>query len=297
MTMKRLFAFLFAFATLASAHDLYLIRDDKAGQARVCARIGEEFPVSMGNPRPESIEFFRATGGEKAVELKGELEADAKQICAPLPKADSAVEMMIQPRYIKLKPVDFNEYIHGEGLRSIEKLRAPAKQREGREMYSRYTKSVIGASAAEATRNFGHVLEIVPEKDPATLKANDDLPVRVFFRGKPLADAQIAAIYSGEKLEGHSFNTMARTDKTGRARLKVTRGGLWYARMIYMVPANDPDFEWRSFFATVTFEVGPRAAAKAPLKPEAPRLSAAGNEACGYDPRMVTLSCWIERVF
>jgi hypothetical protein len=49
---------------------------------------------------------------------------------------------------------------------------------------------------------------------------------------------------------------VTRTDAEGKATLKLDRGGLWYARLIHMVPAqDDPDYQWRSFFSTMTFTV------------------------------------------
>jgi hypothetical protein len=57
-------------------------------------------------------------------------------------------------------------------------------------------------------------------------------------------------------MKGHEFPVVTRTDAEGKATLKLDRGGLWYARLIHMVPAqDDPDYQWRSFFSTMTFTV------------------------------------------
>jgi hypothetical protein len=57
-------------------------------------------------------------------------------------------------------------------------------------------------------------------------------------------------------LNGHEYPVTTRTDAEGRANLKLDRPGLWYARIIYMEPAqNDPEIDWRSYFSTTTFEV------------------------------------------
>jgi uncharacterized GH25 family protein len=193
-------------------------------------------------------------GGEKHA-LKG-AEAQGKQFCAPLAvKSPFIGEMVVFPTFIRLSGKDFTEYTSGEGLKQVVELRAAEPDVEGRELYSRYSKLLVGASDAN-TKPLGHVLEIVPLKDPAKLKPGEPLEVQVLFRGKPLADAQVAAAYAGAEMKGHEFPVVTRTDAEGKAALKLDRGGLWYARLIHMVPAqDDPDYQWRSFFSTMTFTV------------------------------------------
>lgn len=240
----------------APAHDLYLVAGIKGAEGRVCARIGEEFPASTNAVTADRLEFFRLRTQSGVAELKGEVEGE--QFCAKHNEAVPALaEMQVHPRFIKLEGKLFSEYIHGEGFNKVMQARQrTGKSGEpGRELYSRYAKLLLGNSA-DFTKPIGHALEIVPERDPAALKPQEPLAVRVFFRGKPLADAQVAAVYAGAVMKGHEFPVTTRTDANGRAELKLDRPGLWYARLIHMVPAQgDPDVDWRSFFATLTFTV------------------------------------------
>jgi type IV secretory pathway protease TraF len=88
----------------------------------------------------------------------------------------------------------------------------------------------------------------------ASLPAEEPLAVKVLFQALP--DVQVSAFYAGAKLKGHSYPVSSRTDPEGRAVLKLDRAGLWYARLIYMRPAQDaPEVDWRSYFATLNFEV------------------------------------------
>lgn len=261
MILRRLFvALLVLAATPAFTHDLYLV---PLKDGRVCARIGEEFPQSTNGITADRIASFRMAGASTA-DLKGKEEAKEKQFCAPLPAGSGVVEMTVFPRFIRIPAKDFNSYIHGEQLRQplAARASAPANEREGRELYSRYVKALVGQSD-RATQPVGHTLEIVPQRDPATLKPGEELPVIVLFNGKPLSDVAVFAVYAGAKLEGHSYPVEAHTGQAGRASLKLDRPGLWYARLIHMVPAQgDPEIDWRSFFATLTFEVPPAKEAK-----------------------------------
>lgn len=241
-------------SVIGEAHDLYLVTGARGAEKKICARIGEEFPESMNAVTPDRLTVFAVRTDQSVRKLQGKVTG--KQLCAPAPAESGFVaELVAQPRFIKLDSKDFDQYIEGEGLKAVMLARAqPGEHAEGRELYSRYAKVVTGQGAS--TSALGHVLEIVLEKDPGELKPREPLPVRVLFRGKPLADAQVAAVYAGAKLNGHTYPVTSRTDAEGRATLQLDRPGLWYARLIHMVPAtDDPEVDWRSFFATLTFSV------------------------------------------
>lgn len=241
-----------------SAHDMWLVTGVPGARGRVCARIGEHFPVSSNGVAADRVELFQIHTQSGVQPLKG--VEGKKQLCGSMtnPSASGVAELIAHPRFIRLDANDFNSYIEGEGFTSVVAARQQSGKTnaQGRELYSRYSKVVIGRAGELATRALGHALEIVPEKDPATLAAGEPLPVQVLFRGRPLAGARVSAAYAGAEMKGHEFPVIAETGADGRALLKLDRGGLWYARLIHMVPAqDDPEVDWRSFFSTLTFEV------------------------------------------
>jgi uncharacterized GH25 family protein len=252
-TLLRHIGFVAIVASPVSAHDLYLTHENGH---EVCAGIGEHFPASMNAVTADRLLAFNARLGSERLSLKGAVKL--KRYCAPLKVQSFVAEMTVQPRFIKLGSKDFNSYLHGEGLTNVEELRkdARATETEGREMYSRYAKLLVGQLGDRANQVLGHSLEIVPLHDPASLKSGQAFKVRVLFKGKPLRDAQVSAVYANAKLKGHSYPVTTRTNVEGVAELKLDRAGLWYARLIYMEPAqNDPEVDWRSYFATLTFRI------------------------------------------
>ncbi|SRR5581483_2124931 len=244
-------------AVSLTAHDLYLVTGVRGTEDDVCARIGERFPESTNGITADRVELFqvRDDGGTK--DLLVSAKEGTRQFCAPLRKRPAVVELVVRPRFIKLAAKDFNAYIHGETFRDVMRLREQRNQTEaeGKELYSRYAKLIVG-DAKDVTRPLDHELEIVPEKNPSQLKPGDTLPVRVLFRGKPLSGVRVSAVYEGAEPKGHEFPVTAETDEQGHASLKLDRPGLWYARLIHMIPAeNERDADWRSYFATLTFRV------------------------------------------
>jgi uncharacterized GH25 family protein len=274
--IARLIVGLMIFAASAAAHDLFLVVEGEGVRRRVCARIGEHFPESMNAVKLERIVRFRVSTGKEQLDLHGEVDEKAKQTCAFLRDGTARggkVELLSTPNFIELDAKEFNPYIEGEGFSRIVALRKAAGKSEapGRELYSRFAKAILPEDT-EATRPMGHELEIVPLKDPSVLKKGEALPVRVLFRGKPLTGVQVSAVYAGAKLEGHVFPVSSTTDAKGEAKLELDRPGLWYARLIHMLPSAEaggtitgslgvrgasaiPAHDWRSFFATMTFTV------------------------------------------
>jgi len=224
----------------AFAHDLWMIEE----KGRVLVRIGEDFPVAVNGITEDRVVFLRAAGCAQEVVLEGKPED--KQFAAVLPDCRPLlVELEVKARLITLKAPDFSRYIRGEGFDSVIEARRGAGKSDapGLEKYSRYAKLLLGGMTQTVR---GHRLEIVPESWEGA-----DLPVRVLFEGKPLARAWVSAGPAGMK--GHKFPARVRTDGEGRAKLAIRSKGLWYARLIHMIPSVEPDAEWRSFFATLTF--------------------------------------------
>ncbi|KJU83216.1 nickel uptake transporter family protein [Candidatus Magnetobacterium bavaricum] len=108
-----------------------------------------------------------------------------------------------------------------------------------------YAKSVIvWSNTAQSPVESG--LDISPLKDPLVMKSGDVLPLRVTYNGKPVASAA---------LEGQSHNILATTDSDGVAMVKLSRGGMVIAVDHKERLNNDPDADYLSITATLSFEV------------------------------------------
>ena len=165
---------------------------------------------------------------------------------------------------IELPARDFDAYLRLEGL--DEPLAARAKlgaaAGPGRERYARCPKAWIGAGAeARATQPVGMTMEIVPLADPATAAT---LPVRVLFRGQPLAGALVRAwnrplaggASPADPTARDSLGPVVqmRTDARGEARLKAAGPGEWMVSAVHMEPSSDrAAADWQSWWASLTF--------------------------------------------
>jgi uncharacterized GH25 family protein len=249
-------------AVACLAHDLWLIpsKQLEKSSATVRASSGTEFPISQRAPDttkfkrklvilPDMREGKVADGGVE--ENFGLLKFDA-------PEAGIyVVAVETEPKLITLSPDDFNSYLVSDGLSHIYQRRREEKilDQPGRERYSKSPKALVrvgNGSQGDPCRAIGLPLEIVPKVSPFSLKPGDTLPVRVLFRDKPLGDANLGWDLPGD---GKLPAGTVRTDDKGEALIPIRQSGLMTIRLTHMTRPKEADYEWESFWTTLTFEI------------------------------------------
>ena len=85
-------------------------------------------------------------------------------------------------------------------------------------------------------------VEIIPQKDPATVKVGDILPLLVLYQGKPLAGAELAASgVNSEKEKDQSWDQETETGADGIAHIKISAAGPWLFSARNKIPYSDPE--------------------------------------------------------
>lgn len=205
---------------------------------------------------PERIERFAAVGpppGEIEAEVAGIAWSDPAGWTSPAGPGLHWIVYDSNHARVEQAGAKFDNYLGEEGLERIRELR---KAGEGpvKEIYSRCAKSLlrVGEGSSGYDRALGLELELVPEKDPYSLKPGEALPVRLLYRGEPLDGALVVAMASP------GSRVAARTSG-GRASLVLDRPGLWLVKAVHMVPAPEGSgAEWESLWASLTFDLAVR---------------------------------------
>lgn len=160
--------------------------------------------------------------------------------------------------HVQLRARRFNRYLEQEGLHDAlaERRRSGELWRRGTERYQRYLKAFVQVGDEPdgiSMRVLGHRLEVVPERDLATVKVGERLGVRVLFEGRALAGAQVEtfARSAGERApQGQAVVT----DATGRAEFTVGEPGTWLVRTVHMQRCvGCEEIQWESFWAAYSF--------------------------------------------
>ncbi|MDV6331153.1 DUF4198 domain-containing protein [Asticcacaulis sp. 201] len=164
--------------------------------------------------------------------------------------------------YSELPSIRFNDYAKVEGLTPAIAQRARLKQTDqpGREVYSRRAKALIQvgsytkADDAIASKAIGMSLEIVPEINPYAPGFKGDLPVRIFYYGKPLAGAKVNL--NNLDFDGRPVETML-SDASGRVTFHLPKNGFWQLNVIWTRSISDPKADFETMFSSLTLGFSP----------------------------------------
>ena len=250
------------FATDARAHDLWLLPDTKptvGNQLIVLARQGMDFPNSTKALSTDKFSDRIVIGPDNkrtTAQPAGKRDASGlMQIVAGKP-GHYICAVRTRTRVITLKADKFNHYLVADGLPHIYSLRAKegTLDQDGVEQYSKSPKVLLkhGDGGGDPCQVVGLPLEIVPLTNPFKLHVGDTLGVRVLFKGKPLTTAHLGWAHSNE---GNEPRGTVRTDKQGEALIPLAQSGLITIRLTHMTRPKTKDYEWESFWTTLTFSL------------------------------------------
>jgi uncharacterized GH25 family protein len=157
-----------------------------------------------------------------------------------------------------LKAAEFNDYLQHDGLPDTlaERKKNNELGKDIRERYSKHVRAVFQVGdklSDEYRRPLGYPVEIIPQQNPYSLKVGETISVLCTQDGQPIANQFVMA---GWESRGRKLHTLdARTDASGIAHFKLTAPGKWYVKLIHMTPLSDPNLNYESKWATLTFEI------------------------------------------
>jgi uncharacterized GH25 family protein/ketosteroid isomerase-like protein len=280
---------LLATATALLAHDFWLVPDafqvTPGGWIQVRGQTSSRFPTSESAVTADRVADARviSAAGEETIRDLSISGTSLLLRSRPTTPGQRIVAVRLHPRSVRESAESFRRYLELEG--------APeALERYGREgllprtdsvtrRYAKYAKTFVevGEGGPRAwERTAGHPLEIVPLADPATVRLGDTLPVRLLYRGRPLASARLhtsrAPRTGGTQMAGQDPHL--ETDGNGVARVFIDCIGLWNVRTLQIVPADrGSGADWDAHWATIVFEVPQRGTGMCmgrPAQPAAP---------------------------
>jgi len=226
-------------------------------------RVGEDL---LGDPIPRDpalINQFFVVDGEGRKPVVGRDGSDPAGFIRVVAPGLLVVGYRSNPSVVDLTPEKFNQYLKEEGLDAVAALRARRGQTGGaRDLFSRCAKSLVASDApvnGQGDRPLGFTLELVAERNPTTIAAGEELPVRLTYENHPLAGALVVAINRANPKEKLS----ARSDKDGRVHLRLPRAGMWLIKAVHMIEAPPTaGADWVSYWASLTFEIRDRTPAR-----------------------------------
>lgn len=168
------------------------------------------------------------------------------------------------PKFIKLAPDKFLEYLKEDGLDNVLLARQQQGQanKPSRELYRRCAKSLIQVGDqpdSTHARPTNLTLDIMPTQNPYTLRQGQMAGFRVLFRGKPLANA-LVRYWANPTATKNATEVQQRSDADGRVQFKLAMG--WnMVSVVRMIPNDEPtpkngqQADWQSYWGSLTFGV------------------------------------------
>lgn len=250
----------------ANAHDLFLKLDSyflSPNSKAVVRMLNGTFQKSEATVARDRLQEVKLIGPgprdalQKSISWRDEGNTTLLELTTSGP-GTYLLGVSTKPREIALKAADFNAYLEHDGLPDILESRKKTGElgKDVRERYSKHVRTVFQVGELR-TRDYDTPLnfpaEIIPQQNPYSLKSGDTLVVKCTLNGKPLTDQVVIAGWEsgGGKIE--EFNT--RTSMGGVASFKLSGAGKWYVKMIHMHRVAEPNLDYESIWATLTFEI------------------------------------------
>jgi uncharacterized GH25 family protein len=164
---------------------------------------------------------------------------------------------------IEMSLDEFVAYLKHDGI--LDTLAAVEKEKPTgniRERYSKHVRTIVQVGDEKSdsySKQLGYPVEIILEQNPYSLRFGDTINFQVFYGGKPAASQLVHASYEGfhghDASGGHINSYDMRTDEHGRASFILANKALWYISLIHMEKIDDPEADYESNWATITFKV------------------------------------------
>lgn len=248
----------------AAGHDLYLMPERFVAEPGMVLSIafenGDGFPEGEAPVAPDRLRDARLisrAGTEPFTRMVAEQRRTRAEVRVP-GAGIALLTARTLPRFLELPPEKFEAYLEHEHLTDILAWRREHGEegKPGRELYSKYVKSLVRAGRSDGfwSERAGLLIEFIPEADPYSLRPGDALPVRLLLGGAPAAGVAVESAWLDRGAGKTEF--VGRTDAAGRIRVPLRAPGPHRLHAIIMRRCDDPaKADWESFWATLTFSV------------------------------------------
>lgn len=253
-------------AVPAVAHDFWIqparFAIAEPGTVPVSLFVGHGKDRSRWNVSADYVMMFKTRGPDGLIDRRPLLRLDSSDFDARIPlKRPGAYVFGLQSKASQsnLPAVRFNDYVVTEGITPIAEYRKRngLERTEGKEIYSRRAKAIVqvgpidAASIERVTKPVNLHLEIVPGRHPQALGSDRTLPVKVMFRGRPLAGALVKLTDLSNDAEPVA---MQQTGRSGQTAFKIGRAGDWQLNVVWAETLrNNSQADFRTTFSSLSF--------------------------------------------
>jgi uncharacterized GH25 family protein len=248
---------------LTSAHEFWLqpkkYRYDLGEEVKVDFMVGETFTGEywdLNENKAETLELHRTSGVKDLVKEVKSTRGNNLLYKTDL-EGTYVLALQSNAAYIEMGGEEFNDYLKEDGLDYILSERKKLNQQgsPSREFYTRYAKVMV--QVGEKTddtfkKKLGLRYEIVPDKNPYSLKTGDYLQCKVFYEGKP-APHSLVKVWS--KINNTTFLQNIYTESDGTITFPIGTRGEWMVSSVKMIKSEMEGADYHSLWASLVFGI------------------------------------------
>jgi len=228
-------------------------------KAMISFKVGENF---MGEPwdlKHHRIEQLDLIHGNQTTDLKASVKEGEKDNLEVELK-DSGTHLIVMqsnPAYIELEADKFNEYLKEDGLDNVYEQRKKSNTltKPSKEFYSRHSKLLLQVGEVKDDtykKVMGLPIEIVPDRNPYSLKKGDLIRFKILWQGKPFFGAKVRV---WNRFDNRTTIQNIYTEQDGTMETHISNPGAWMVSVVRMIPASKEGADWESYWGSLVFGI------------------------------------------
>jgi len=262
--MRSVLLFLLCFSAVATQAQQFWMRPNKfryqpGDTVRINFLVGDNLMGETWNLRRQRIKRLELIGNNETKDLMPFInEGKSKHLKFAIDAPGTyVVAMESNHSFIEIDGTNFNIYLKENALDDVLNARkkSGALEKPGRENYSRIAKVIIqvGDELTDAYgKPGGTTVDISPLQQPFEPKSGDSPKFKIMYKEAPLFGARA---YVWNNQNNRTFSQPIYTQQDGTIETRLFNPGLWMVSVVTMVPADEADADWQSYWTTLLFEV------------------------------------------
>lgn len=213
-----------------------------------------ENPWTLKHEKIQQLQLYEATGKRTLTPREGKFRH------LKLLMREEGTKLFVMrgvPAFIEVDAEVFNKYLKEHSLDEAYNHRTKTNTLDtpGRETYERCTRLLVqvgGKTDETYLTETDFPLEIIPEKNPYSLKLGDVIRFRILYEGKPLFGARV---YVWNRSNRRTIRQPVYSQQDGSVEARLSDAGPWMISVIKMIPAKDGEADWHSYWSNLVFGV------------------------------------------
>jgi uncharacterized GH25 family protein len=228
--------------------------------ARVGFVQGEEFkaePWPLTQDQIVRLEHYRVGLGAK--DLRATVQNnDRERLTIKFDRAGTQLLALQSAAQVKAwDAAGFNAFLEENGLEDIlaKRKKNGTGDKPAGDRQVVYTKLLlqVGDTPDEVYKKVvGFPLEIVPERNPYSLRSGDMMRFKILKDGKPLFGARVKV---WNRKDNRTTLQNIYTEKDGTMETRLSSAGPWMVSVVQAAPSKTAGAEWDTFFASLAFGI------------------------------------------